>query len=136
MKVLRFAWIVIFFIAIGVCSTACSNGDEENEYVSDDPVTDIIGSWKYIREFGYYEGKEYSEQRLGNQVWIFSGDGTLTYTDRDGDTNRAKWSIKDKILTVGIFDYTIEVLTSKHMVLSEGEEGWNIEKREYDRIAE
>lgn len=122
---------------MGVYFTGCSNDDdEEKEYVSDDPETDIIGSWKYVREFGYYKGEEYSEQRSGNQIWVFSADGTLTYTDRDGDINHARWSIEDKILTADHFDYTIEVLTKTRMVISEGEEGWNIEKREYNRVVE
>lgn len=136
MRTLRLFKMAMIAILIGVNLTACSDDDEGEDYVSDDPVTDIVGSWKYVREFGYNDGEEYSEQRSGNQIWVFKSDGTLTYTDRDGDTNRSKWSIKDKTLTVGNFDYTIEILTTKRMVISEGEEGVNIEKREYNRITE
>lgn len=131
----RLFWLNVFMLLIGFCFTACSDNDDERN-ISDNPVKDIVGSWKYSRQFGYNEGKEYSEQRSGNQVWVFYADGTLTYADRDGDINHAKWSIEDKILTVGGFDYIIEILTKKRMVISEGEEGWNIEKREYIRVSE
>lgn len=121
------------FVVLSFGFGSCSDDEELEETLPENLNSAIVGSWKWIREFGVEDGEEWSENRSGKEIWIFETNGTLIFIDRDGEKNNSKWYITGNILTADDSDYTIEVLNKNRMVVSEGEDDW-IEKREFLRI--
>lgn len=132
-KLKRLSALLGLFIILTLGISGCSNDDGGEETLPKNLNSAIIGSWKWVREYGTEDGENWSENRSGREVWTFETNGTLIFIDRDGEINNTNWYITNDILTADDSDYKIEVLNEERMVISEGEEDW-IEKREFLRI--
>lgn len=121
----------------------CSKDDDNNF-----STADIVGQWKLVREAGYdiIDGiKETFDDDYRDDddyiILLFRADGTGKKKNNIGDFYDFTYEVKGNILSQTydygeVFEYTIEKLTNKELVLldvDEGDDYYYEEHRYYER---